>query len=626
MTLVMEEGDWRSVLDIRSIPAAIPTSIQHVALISHRRHLACVGTDTLVVSTDWLAWREATRQGHPAVLLETMLTEWPKVLGDPAELYIRARQWGISNGHDVTLFEGVPLGSLFDRSVAMFNNAFARLWYGVDRVLERFHPSRVTLHGLRAEFDFISPDLQRQIVEDACIRHGCTFENSHDPIIDDDNKVELDIGVLSADAPANWRDSIRDMAVWLASLPFEARRRLAPRPEMLLWSNNGTALPLLEHLDSKKIHPIVIGRSMPKRLRLLWRWWCKGIVFSSLPNSKLNQKDTQRLQEIEDRLIQLPVTDIFSRAQRQFVNDHIIQNGSLRVMARHIKQWRAFFQRHRIRRVVIGDITNSLGILIASVARRHGAAIDELPNGMFVTPQRSPPRLPNHPGRLLDRMLGWGNTVRSLLDKQGAQDLPSLSIGYPALDGSRLLSRRDRRPPQERDARALVLPVYVDCDDSIGLRANIFRHLVDTVRSLKDAGYTHIRVKIHPALPNPAYYRQVLESEGLAVEFYCHGGLEPHLMWADFAVGPANSGSLVECMAADLPYYVVLPQPSMIDTSLLGPAIIVDSGSQLVRILDSGAVPDNLAILETIAGFQTHPTPCRRFWQVMEADLAAVQE
>jgi hypothetical protein len=212
-------------------------------------------------------------------------------------------------------------------------------------------------------------------------------------------------------------------------------------------------------------------------------------------------------------------------------------------------------------------------------------------------------------------MRSWGEGIEQWL-RLSRGEVPTRRTGYPALDTLRAAPK-----PFERIDHALVLPIYADCEDTPALFGNIFTWMAETVRALKAAGCATVRVKLHAGPQNLGYYKDVLAESGCAdAEIVKGGALDPHLDWADFVVGPVNSGAFVETMAAGKPYYPVRPEPSLIDWRLLPSQGIVTSVEQLAGMVARREAPQLTGWLAHWCGFDEFPNASRQVWRALESE------
>ncbi len=599
-------------------PEWLKNRYERIALISHRRHLAhldATAGNTLVFSTDWLAWRQCLKTAIPCLHFEAMLGEWPTERGNPDDIHVRRCDWMMREGRDITLFRGVSLGRLFTRDVTLACNAFERIWHALDRALETFAPKEIVLHDLRAEHDLLDDTTALWLARELAKRHGARLVERPDAPANGDPGFSEQVdeyGVPSADP--NWRKALRD-------LYGESIDRLF-RPRGILERNSGKILLVLNWIVTRNLIgardggdaiPALLAPHAPKRPADLWRRWREGTALVNPPPARLDPADRAALDGIRRALAEREeaATEPVDVARRAFIRRRILDNGRLEERAIAIKRFEKLFQRHRFSRVVIGDATNDFCRLVAETARTNDVPVDELPNGMFLTRQRSSARIPSGPGfrPAVDRVLSWGPLTKRWLTASAAS-LPTATVGYPALD-------RLRHPVVPvRKKRALVLPIYADADDAMAFTSNIFGSMAEIVRVLLGFG-CEVRVKVHVGPQNLAYYADVLRQARLDVPIFKDNLFLEHLAWADFAVGPVNSGAFVETLAAGKPYYPICPAPSQLDPSLLPTVRLVKSPADLISLLRRDSIPNRDDTLEDMCRFVSIPNASRRFWRVM---------
>lgn len=599
-------------LSVLAEPSWLRGTYRRLVLISHRRHLAGLEPDdgTLVVSTDWLAWREAMRRGLHALHFEFALAEWPTERGEATATHLRYGRWVMRDGRDVTDFLGVSLGGLFVRDVTLFCNAFERMWHALDRLCARFAPSELVLVDLRAEHDLLDEPVKRQIAAEVAARHAVTVvERLDTPPAGDPGFSERPDGFGGDVAEPILKAALRRLYGHAVAGLFRLRRLGDRRGAVLLIHNWSSTRELLEHRGGTVV-PAVLAGQMPKSPGFLARCFRTGVRMLSLPTVAPTPAEQTRLDEIDAAIRALPATGGLERALAQFLAARVLDTGRLRAAALELLACRRAIVEGGVSRVLLGDSSNITCRIIGEAARLAGVPVDEQVNGIFVTHQRYDSRCGD--GALVSRMLCWGPLNEAWITAQ-APDLPRRRTGYPATDALRAPLR-----PLARLERALVLPIYADCDDVAALTGNIFGWLAGVVRVLTEQGCRQIRVKVHGGPQNEAYYREVLAEAGLSAEVIKGGPLAPHLEWADVVVGPANSGALPESLAAGLPFFGVVPQPSIIDTALLPRDVVTSALDDLARRLAARDGPDIAAARDALCAFSEIPNAARATWQALE--------
>ena len=609
-------------LSVLARPTWLREHYDRIVLIAHRRHLPHLDardSRTLVLSTDWLAWRQCLDTGIACLHFEALLGEWPEERGNPDDINMRRCDWMLRDGRDVTLFRGVSLGKLFIRDVAMGCNAFERIWYALDRAIRRFGPAELVLYDLRAEHDLLDESVKIWMVGELAKQHKVRLISCSDvPPPDDPGLSERSDGFGVAESSPLWRRGLRHAYAAIIDAVFRFRTLgRSPPGKILLIHNWATTRNLIRHHQGSGLAPTLIAEQAPKQPVLIWKWWWEGVVLVAPPSARLDAEDRRSLAVIRAEIENRTATpdDIVATARHLFITRRILATGWIEQRALEVKRYLKLFRRHRFARVVVGDATNGFCRLVAECASVNKVPCDELPNGMFVTRQLYDARLGGQSGPpVIDRVLSWGPFTHRWLAATGAH--AGATVGYPALDDQRT------PPVPVRFGRALVLPIYADADDPAAFTSNIFGCLVDVVRALRKFGCAEIRVKVHVGPQNRNYYADVLRHFDLDVPVIKDNALPEHLHWADFVVGPVNSGAFVETLAVGKPYFPILPSPSRIDPALLGGILLVKSAEELVGLLDRGNIPARDVVLEDLCSFVSIPNASRQFWRALSKDAA----
>lgn len=609
---------------VLATPGWLKSQYNRLVLISHRRHVArLMGMDanTLIFSTDWLAWRQCVESGIACIHFESMLREWPEERGNPDNIHHRNCNWMMVDGQDISEFRGISLGRLFTRDVSLGANAIERLWYALDRALAQFAPTEVLFYDMRAEHDLVNTNIALWIVRSLAKRYGARVVDEQDIPIKGDPGFSEQVDEYATRKPESiWRRMSRktysECVDWLFRFRGYSSRQ---QGKVLLVLNWICARNLIDADDDRRLMPAVFASSSPKRPKdLLWFWQKKAVLVNP-PQARLTAADSLRLEAIHKAVIEQArkAERPEDAAKWMFIQTSLLEGGQIESRAKEIISLDMLFTRHQFSRVVIGDATNDYCRTIAETAKQRCVPVDELVNGMFITRQHSTARqaLTQNGKPLVERILSWG-PLNARWIKASKVEATSATVGYPALD-------KLRSPiTTSQFKRVLVLPIYADGDDAMAFTSNIFGALADVVRALVAFG-CDVRVKVHVGPQNFDYYRDVLKQAGLDVPIFKDNLFVKHIEWADFVVGPVNSGAFVETLAAGKPYYPISPTPSQIDPALLPKVKLIQNAADLLTRLKAGDTPDRDEILEDICQFNSIPNSSRRFWEVMAKGISA---
>ncbi|MBI4969573.1 MAG: hypothetical protein HZC25_15760 [Rhodospirillales bacterium] len=552
-------------------------------------------------------------------MIESLIESWPEELGDPRDQHRSASDWVYVDGIDVTRFRSVSLGKTFLRTTSLYRLHLRRMRVALDRMCRRYRPRMITLVDLRSRHGLFRAETKRRLVEHVCHNHGIAFDDRLDEVGPDDPLIaEQPVGVAAPLIERSARRYFRQVYERFVETLFSARTWIGERRSFVYFQLNWAALaPILDAKLPGRCAPLLIAGSLPKGLGRLARAWVRGFNLVALPSAKLDTGDQAALARIREDLERAwcAPDDFDGECLRAFVRDVILDSGWLRLRALEAKRYQALFERHSIRHLVVGDATNPLCRLLLDLARAHNIPGDELLNGMFLSPHRHEARVGTM-GELpvLGRLLSRGALDERWLAKTGAS-CPFVRTGYPAI--------RSRRPGSLRfdgRGRALVLPFYADSDDSRACGHQIIDLLVETLHVLAERHLKAIRIKLHIGPPNEPYYRRVAEEVGVDAEVVKDNSLAKHIAWADFIVGPINSGAWLEAMAAGKPYFPFCPTPSLIEPTLLPEGTtVLRQAEQLRAHLDSGICPDIGRPLEDIVSAYSIGDPAQAVWRAVEA-------
>lgn len=614
MTMSIEKTDnWHawSVLDESVLPTG---SFHRMVLISHRDQLDRPGigdADTIVVTTDYLCWALLRRDGIPCAHFESLLGQWPVEAGDPNGLFVDYADWMMDGIRDLSAFQGVSLGRLFNVSVGFVARAWLRMHHGLDRLIARFTPHEIVLYDVYPEFGMLEPETRHRLVADLAQAHGAALIDRFEPLaIGEGFLSEIDYDACEPQE-SGWRPRLRAGFSAMVDRLTALRSALSRRPRVFIIHNWNTLSALLNACPGRSIGAAVNATWVPKTLNFVARCLRDDIRLMHVPNLILNEREKAEVTTIElnlRRKLEQP-TDGARAAVRDFLLARILSGADLARSAIQVKTYRRMLTRLRPQRVLVGDIGNHVCRTIAEAAATQGAAVDELVNGMFITPMRwdartgAPDQSP-----LVDRHLVWGRQQEDWLRLIGAPS-PSVRTGYPALDAF---------PPRQLPVtgrNALLLPLSTECGDTTALRANIMSSLVQFAGALTSAGW-HVRVKLHPGRTVAAYYKEVLTLAGIEAEVTKVGPLTEHLAWADIVIGPLNSGAFVESLAYGRPFYGIHPEPSSVLPELWGNTSVHAHPDTLLKCL--AAPKQNVSETLEYLCERTPGPAAPRVWEALE--------
>lgn len=605
-----------SVLDD---PSGLADGYRRMVLIAARSQLEAVHPDgeTLVVSSDWLAWREAATRGWPALHIEAGLADCrdPRTWRDA---YIEAARWPMVDGRDATLFQDVSIGGQFIREVGHACHYYERFRHAVVALARRFKIETIELVDLRSDYDLLDDRAKRWLVAEAAAVSGA---KPVDRLGDAPAGADQFSTARMIVNPPTGADFLRtawgvimdaiSRAVWIARGRCDA---LLVLPSLLMLE------PMIQSFaQGRHFAPVLLSDRYPKRFAFAAQVLRRGFYLAAFPRAPLTPDENAAVETIVARLkaawadpVQGPAQGV-ERFRRAYVLDTIIASGRFEAMAARIKNWRRLFERHRFRRVLVTDSTNYESRIPLELARAFGVPSDELVNGMFITHQRHDARV-GLDGRppLLTRFLSWGIQGEAWLAETGSP-LPARRTGYPVLD-----SLRAAATPRGKPTRALILAYPPTADDLVVMRGDGFKYAVEVLAMLAEEGF-ETRFKLHPGLERADYYAEVFRRHRIETRILKSEPIHPEMAWADVIIGPITSGAVVEAMAMGKTYIpVVMPPSAVTDGGKIDLPVCRDASEVCERLRR----PLDLAVtmtraLERLCAFGQIPNAGAEVWRAL---------
>ena len=601
-----------SVLDD---PSGLASRYRRMVLIAARSQLEAVHLDgeTVIVSSDWLAWREAAARGWPALHIETGLADCldPRTWRDT---YLEAARWTLIDGRDATLFQDVSIGNQFIREIGHACHYYERFRHAVAALARRLKIETIELVDLRSDYNFLDDRAKRWLVAEAAEAAGAKLVDrlGDAPIRGDECSTARAIAdpPIGTDFPRAAWGAIMDAISRVAKIMRGRREAFLVLPSLLMLE------PMVRSFtQGQRFAPVLLSDRYPKRFTFAARVLRRGFYLATFPRASLTKNEGMAVDAIVARLKTAwkgPLQGI-EQFRHAYVLDTIVASGRFHRMAARIKQWRLLFERHLFHRVLVTDSTNYESRIPIELARVFAIPADELVNGMFNTHQRHDTRVGLDGGPPpLTRFLSWGAQGEAWLRETGSP-LPARRTGYPALDALRAPATTKAKP-----MRALVLACPPASDDLVAMRGDGFKYAVDVLSMLAEEGLT-TRFKLHPGLEHAKYYAEVFCRHGIEAAILKSGPIHSEMAWADVIIGPITSGALVEAMAMGKPYIPVTMSPS---------AVTEGGMAYLPVCRDAGEVRDRLRrptdlaatmtpALERLCAFGQIPNAGAEVWRAL---------
>ena len=609
----------------------LKASYRRLALVTDQRHVDLLGAengDTLIVSSDWLLWQECLHKGLPCVLASRGIPGWGDMQDLGTNYFVLTHDWLYVNGEDATLFRGVSLGRKFVRQISVVIADYEIKKRALEVLTERFGPSQYIYFDYRTDDDFLDDSNRFSIVCSVAERFGIDVVDRRDrlaPVNAECSVYALYKSPETGGNPGQDKAAQACLAVfeWVADGLSRLRRFLGrTRPGVLLLNNQMTALPLIEKFDGAALYPMFLAKLFPhkKKLGFVAKSIASDILLINAPRRQLSDDDRRAVDAIHSTLEEAWKSSATGREAlvRRHVREHILAPKLMYGKALDVTWAERVLDRHKPDQIFTDSLQNTTTTTFLEVARQRGIPAAATWHGPYIQDVKleifgCDPRL----GALVDRCFTWGRTNEDWLDNISATTT-KVRIGNLVCG----LYRR-MEPAAGKQARALVLQYIGPGHDFAAPTCHEYFYFVRTVRMLRDLGYSDIRFKFHPGLSKTPYYTRIAEFFDVECEMFAEGLFADFVAGADFVIGPAVSGAMLEVISAGKPYYPVLLPPHSINVKYLEGSPVYTDLNALGRALAAGDVPDQRKLLNDFNSFDKIPDPAARVWQVLRGEAAS---
>ncbi len=605
-------------------------SYRRLALVTDQRHVDVLDADddTLIVSSDWLLWQECLHNGLHCVLAARGIPGW----GDWEELstdyYLFTNDWLYLNGNDVTLFRGVSLGRKFVRQVSLVIADYEIKKHALEVLTERFGPEEYIYFDYRTDDDFLDDVDGFSIVCSVAENFGINVVDRRDPLapVNADYRKYPPYYNSPETAGKSWKNKTVKACLavfeWLADALSRIRRFPSQsRPSVLMLNSHVIAIALIQNFDGAGIYPMFLAKMFPHKtdLRFVAKSIANGILLISAPKRALSDEERCAVDAIHTRLEQAWKSPATGRdaVVRRHVRKHILAPKRLYDKAVEVKWAECVLDHHKPDQIFTDGLQNTTIDTFFELAKQRGIPTAATWHGPYLQDVKMEifgcdPLV----GPLVDRCFTWGKNHEDWLDNIFAKTT-KVRIGNLCCG-----RYRHSPPPARKQGHALVLQYIIPGNDFAAPTSHEYFYFVNTVRMLRDLGYSKIRLKLHPGSPKSRYYTQIAKFFDVECEISAVGPFKHFVAWADFVIGPATSGAMLEVMAAGKPYYPVLLPPHSINVKYLEGSPVYTDLDALGRALAAGEVPDQRKLLNDFNSFDEIPDPAARVWQVLRGEAA----
>ena len=593
--------------------------VQRIAIIAAQSQIEAargVGNDTLVVASDWLLWQKCVALGIPCIYYEVGLQISPE---DPfgSNLHVLNNSWVYEEDEDATTFEGVSLGKQFIRHVSPGMVFFERLTKAITAIVKRYNPAEIIYFGYRAELDVAAEFVKCEMVRALAEAHGATFKDRSKEYPSSDSSSPIQDDAYSPPKGPTNRSRIVDIYCHFMDLICTLLQRVRPaRNIVFLLLGADAALPVIDATPAMGPRPIWPARLLPKSPARILQYLRKGVLLCAIPKTTLTEDETIHIQKIRDRLLKRWAGDRSPSALnfRQILIERVLPKGVLEEMACDVKAARSVLVRWKPKAIVAESVQGPPSRIFLEVAQTLGIKTIHIHHSVFAQDLRLELLCGDgKKARPVDYSFSWGSTNDSWLRNIGAK-CNVIRTGAPKLSGKTLYLSPDRH----RDADCVVIlqhtPILNDFSASY---ASQFEYFIETARAVRARSTKKIIFKLHPGICNDAYFVEIAELFGLDCEIVRHGSLYDLVQDAEYVIGPAYSGGMLEILTAGVPYLPVSLQPSSINPTYFSTMKVVTRIEDIAAALDAGAFAPAKETLDAFCGIPTINDPAEEFWKAV---------
>ena len=349
------------------------------------------------------------------------------------------------------------------------------------------------------------------------------------------------------------------------------------------------------------------------------RSFARGVLPVAVARPRLDTADLEAIAEIEKRLEASPDCsfEYGKSGLVRYVREEIVRTKRLREMAVDVKWVERLLDRWKPQLLVTDGLDYNLCQIFLIVAKKRGISTAAMWHGTFnhdvkIDVLGNDPRVDS----VVDWFFTWGKLNEDWLNATSAKT-KVIRTGNPIA-----LPTQKSNPRGDARERVLLLQYSATHWDLAWPQARQFNFFVESLRMLRELGFSDIRVKLHPGGAPTAYYREVADYFGLDCPIYRDEPFEEHLAWSEFVIGPVGSGAMLEAFGAGKTYYPMLLNPHAVNMGYFDGHPIYSSVEELRAALLSGEPPDFTKLVSDFTSLDQIPDPSRYVWEVIKKVLS----
>lgn len=607
-------------------PAYLRARYQRLALVVNESQFDTVDssdTETLVVSCDWILAKQAVARNRHCVHYELGLVDWEPPASLERELFIRANDWIYDGKTDLTLFDGVSLGKMFNQYGTMCLINFHRMHNAISRLIDMFSPEEVVFYDFMNDVNIMSRPLRVKLVQDVAEARGLTFTDA----LADDGAAHRQMSII--DTAASPEPLLRKVLRRLYIRGLEILSGLGclirgNRARALVLINTNMAEPLIRKFDGRGVEPVFRAQTPPKRGGILAHCIKTGIRLVDFSQPDLDAADRDRIAAIKAALtanVDAP-GPVDVRFLRRAVMRDIVAEGKLEDAARDCKAAAEDIARIRPERLVVDGSRGRPVRAYIERARQKEIAVDYIwhspltPQNLYYDALGGDPL--SEP--LITRCLSWG-PVNEQWMRDVEANMPSTRVGAPW--GGRY-NREQNIAAIDTDSNILILQYTPNICDLRGLNSNMYSSFIELVRTLQKLGFDNLRYKIHPGPGRwgTEYFEKIKKAFGIEVLVQKYEPYASCLEWSDIVIGPFLTGAKFETLMYSRPYFAMLLPPVRTYYDYYPGYPVFKSVEEVVDAIqgyDEDFVQAGENLINSVCAADTIPNGAHAFWDALRS-------
>ena len=546
------------------------TSYKSLALISHKRHISQISLpkgEVLVVTTDWLLMHDLHKAGFESIYFESGLNDRDE---NPLEhsLYIRVNDWLYIDGKDKTVYKGVSLGKLFSRDISLILLSYSKLKKSLSKICEIYNPKQVYFYDYRSEFEVLGTEEKLMMLKDVCLAMNIKFYDQNDcPDGNDPDFSQNKIYGITKSIELDYHFLRKTYGFLLEVLSSLMKFLSKSKDKVVIFSGGHLAQTInKEYQKEMNFTPIFFSSGLNKSPIQTIKSLLKHTFLTRDLSISSNDINLSLLEGIYQNYMTFWVqnkANVLETIIRNYIINNIFHTERIQDYCARIDSNFKFYNKHKPKKILVDSIFSAEARIAIEVAQQKSIKVEYIWHGFLQQiiyfdalggDKRS--------GVLVDRVYSWGEQNERWLDAiKWTGSVVRVGNPFASIYIKTKKVKKEKPILVGKNKNVLLLQYTPHNTDFKGLNANQYGYFIDMVRFLSEEMKCNVRLKLHPGVWKKSYYEKIKTEFNLNCEIRDDSPFENHVEWADYVIGPVQSGAFLEVIAADKHYYPVSMQP-----------------------------------------------------------------